>query len=380
MGFSRFLNSNFLILLILSSMIIYNIFSFDLQWNEPKETHIDLSEHISSSNTLLHIYPIKIFQVSDSLYYGIWFTTLWGEEDLFFFGSSNNYNSWSNLINLDGLFSSIDGKLRACDFLILENNSLVLLGIKTRPESVNGTWITRQNLVVLLSNDLGVNWSPVLFINSTDLPSAFFGSYFNNGIKLWTVVNYANQYVEYVFLWIYDESTNTISQTHVYQPESFVNIYRGPVTYKNELIFLEHENNNYNLLSFNDSDWKRTSIFLGDKSPETFFISKSQLYLVYSSSESAYYFGKLSFDAQKNEFMITNSARIIPAGNWYAIWPLLNSSIPTLFVLSPFEGIASITKSINWNTIIFTVFFSLFFIILWIFPSLRPSFSKEEAK
>ncbi|WP_455464208.1 hypothetical protein, partial [Candidatus Hodarchaeum mangrovi] len=115
MGFSRFLNLNFLILLILSSMIMYNIFSFDLQWNEPKEIHIDLSEHISYINSNIHVYPMKIFQTTDFLYYGIWYVTVWGGEDFFFFGSTNDYNFWSNLINIDYLFSSIKGELRACD-------------------------------------------------------------------------------------------------------------------------------------------------------------------------------------------------------------------------------------------------------------------------
>ncbi len=361
-------------------MIIYNIFSFDLQWNDPKETHIDLSEHISSSNTILQIYPIKVFQIYNSFYYSIWFTALWGGDDLFFFGSSNNYNSWFNLINLDYVFSSIDGELRACDFLVLENNSIILFGIKTRAEIVNETWVTHHNLVMSLSNDRGVNWSPVLLINNTDLPSAFFGCYFNNGIKFWTIVNYANQNVEYVYIWAFNESTNTISQFYVYQHESFVNIYNRPVVYKDELTFLAHENNNYNLLSFNGSTWKHTSLFLADKSPYAFIISKSQLYLVYSSLDSAYFLGKLSFDTQKNAFVIKNSARIIAAGNWRSIWPLLNRSIPTLYILSPSDGIASVTKSVNWNTVIFTVLFSLFFIILWVFPSLKSFYWKEEVK
>ncbi len=380
MGFSRFLNSNFLILLILSSMIMYNIFSFDLQWNEPKEIHIDLSEHISYINSNIHVYPMKIFQTTDFLYYGIWYVTVWGGEDFSFFGSTNDYSSWSNLINLDYLFSSIEGELRACDFVVLENNSLALLGIKIITETVNETWITHQNLVMTLSNDLGTNWSPVLLINNTNLPSTFFGVYFNNGIKFWTIANYANQYVEYVSLWTYNESLKSISQTHVYQPESSVYIYRGSATSKEELFFLEHENNNYHLLSFNGSAWKRIYIPLIDKYPNILIISTSKLYLVYSSSDHAYYIGKLSIDNQRNEITISGSAKIIAASNWFGVWPILNSSIPTLFVLSYTEGVASVTKSINWEILIFTVLFSLFFIVLWIFPSTRSSYSKEEEK
>ena len=365
MKFSHFLNSNLLLLLIFSSMVMYSIFSFDLQWNEPTETHIDLSEHFSDTNSILYIYPVKIIQSSSSLYYGIWSTALWGEPNLFFFGSTHNYNSWSNLINLNDLFSTIEGNLKDCDFVILENNSFALLGIKTISESVNGTWITHQNLVMSLSNDLGTNWSPILLINNTELPSAFFGVYLDSGIKFWTIVNYANQYVEYVNLWAYNESTNLISQTHVYHPESLIHIYREPAVSNEGLFFLEHENNNNYLLHFNGTSWKRTPILLTDKRPELFITSKSQVYLVYSFY-NVYYIGKLSIDNLKNEITIIESTKI--ASNWFAVWPILNSTISTFFIFDHHDGIASVTKSFNWSVIIFTTVFSLFFIILWVIP------------
>ncbi|MFX1518187.1 MAG: hypothetical protein ACFFC6_17965, partial [Promethearchaeota archaeon] len=64
---------NLCILLILGSIIMNNLLSFDLSWSEPMETHVDFSKLIPLGTSIHNIYPLKIHQKQNSIYFGIWY-------------------------------------------------------------------------------------------------------------------------------------------------------------------------------------------------------------------------------------------------------------------------------------------------------------------
>ncbi len=371
---------NLFLLLIFVSIIANNLFSFDLFWTEPRETQVDFSEHTTSKDPITHCYPIKILQTKDSIYYGIWHVNTESVYDLFFFGSTNDHNQWFNFIPLDEIFSEIEGNLRNFDFILLENDSIALFGVVFTSQFVNNTWIDKINLVMSLSDNGGLNWSQVVQINSTDLHSTYFGVYYDVDIKFWMIEEDSGNDVKYIRIWTFNESTASIIQTHVYQPETNYRIYWGAVAFNHQLIFLERGLNLNHLLIFDGTIWEQIPITLTEYDLERITVIRSTLYLIYTSPNNMFYIGKVHIDDQETNTRITGSTKIIAGMNWKVIWPIINSTIPTFYVTTHHNDIASVRNVFNWNTIIFIFLFSLIFILIWVLPILSSYYLMEREK
>ncbi|MFX1249914.1 MAG: hypothetical protein ACFFBQ_21195 [Promethearchaeota archaeon] len=368
---------NLIILLILGSLIVNNLFSFDLFWTEPMETYMDFSEQTNIIESIQRTYPLKIIQAKSLMYYGIWYILTEGAEDLYFFGSTDDHNHWSTFTPLDEIFSEIEGNLRNYDLILLENSSIALFGIVSTSQFVNGTWITNNSLVMSLSDDGGLSWSQIVRINSINLRSSYFGVYLDEDIKFWIIEQDSGGDVIYIRIWSFNESTTSIIQTNVYQPETNFQIYWGAVTFNHQLIFLERKVDTNYLLIFDGAKWIQMPISLTEVDLERFTVIRSGLYLIYTSENNAFCIGKVGIDGTNAK--ITSSTKITAGLNWDLIWPILNSTIPTFFVTTNRNDIASVRNSFNWSTVIFILAFSLIFILIWL-ASLLSSTNFVERK
>ncbi len=384
MGFKMKITSqhglNLFLFLILGSIIVNNLFSYDLFWTEPMETHVDFSEHTTPMEPILHTYPLKIIQTKDAIYYGIWHVMTEGLEDLFFFGSTNDHNQWFNFISLDEIFSEIEGNLRNFDFILLENDSIALFGVVSTSQLVNDTWIDKINVIMSLSDNGGMSWSKVVQINSTDLRSTYFGVYLDDDIKFWVIEEDSGGHIIYIRIWTFNESTTTIIQTHVYQPETNYQIYWGGVTFNHQLIFLERGVNINHLLIFDGTNWEQIPITLTEYDLERITVIRSTLYLIYTSPNNMFYIGKVNIEDQGTNAKITGSTKIIAGMNWNVIWPIVNSTNTTFYFTTHRNDIASVRNAFNWSTVLFILLFSLIFILIWLWPIFSSYLFMEKEK
>ena len=375
---------NLCILLILGSIILNNLVSFDLSWSEPMETHVDFSNHLPLGTSIHGIYPLKIQQTHNSVFFGIWYVEPEVSEtyDYFFFGSTYNLNYWSNFIPLEDIFSDFEGSfwLRTCDFAILKNDTIALFGIATTIERVNNTAINKNNLVMSLSNDGGLSWNEVVQINSTDLPSGFgnFGVFLDNKINFWTIEEDFGGEVTSINIWTFNESTSSIAQTQIYQPSTKVRIYRGAVTFNQDLIFLTRGESINHLLIFDGTQWDQIPISLVEDDLERLAVLGSDLFLIYTLSYDVFCIGKVHISDQ--EIKIADSTKIVSGLNWASIWPIQNSTVSTFYLTTHRGDIASIKNSFNWSTVIFTFLFCLVFVFIYISPILGSYYSGRKEK
>ncbi|MFX0126344.1 MAG: hypothetical protein ACFFAE_22170 [Candidatus Hodarchaeota archaeon] len=340
------------------------------------ETQVDFSEHIMEQ--VYRYYPLKIIQTKNSMYYGIWHVLTEEVEDLFFFGSTDNYNHWSSFIPLGEIFSEIEGILRSYDFVLLENDSIVLFGMVSTSQFVNDAWITNNSLVMSLSDNGGLSWSQVVQIKGIDLRSTYFGVYLHDDIKFWIIEQDSGGDVIYIRIWSFNESTTSIIQTNSYQPETTYQIYWGAVTFGHQLIFLERKADANSLLIFDGVKWEQTPITLTDVDLERLAVIRSGLYLIYTLPNDVFCIGKVHTDG--SNVKITGSKKIIAGMSWDVIWPILNSTIPTFYVTTHRNDIASVRNSFNWSSVIFTLIFSLIFILFWLVPFLGSTYLMEREK